>query len=530
MPAHTLDSLRTFMQGSGAVLLPEMELALFALGLLLIDVWVGQRDTYLSPLLALAGTAFSGATLWILKQRVAMGGPLSAVAGTVAVDPYFLFLSSLLLAATAMVILLSAGSGVLGLARQGRYYALLLTGCMSLLLTISTTDLVSLFLALELAALVAYLLAAHPQDSGKPHPAAVQFFFPSAFGSAILAYAFSLFYGLSSSTSIYKIDEALQRRRSIADVIAFSHETGSRGAQMYELLQARLPIALQWHPWMVRALPAIALALLVFGFLVKMKALAAHFWHDRATSGAPAPVLLFFCGAYTVAFASVVTRLILAVTGDAQTNTFRAIALVYLSLAAWAIRKSWRQASSERILAYAALAHVAFFLLSVVSIGAAAMTTMLYYFIAYIFMLTGAFVILTALRRQDGLADNLQDVRGLFRRNPMMAVLFTIFLLSLAGAPPTAGYLARKFTVRALFDGGHPAIAWIAIALSILLAGSYLRLVAAVWREDPSSPADGAKSFGVLEALVVGACVFVSVAAGLYAEPFLRMARYALEQ
>jgi NADH-quinone oxidoreductase subunit N len=145
-------------------------------------------------------------------------------------------------------------------------------------------------------------------------------------------------------------------------------------------------------------------------------------------------------------------------------------------------------------------------------------------------MLTGAFVILTALRRQDGLADNLQDVRGLFRRNPMMAVLFTIFSLSLAGAPPTAGYLARKLTIRALFDGGHPAIAWIAIALSVLLAGSYLRLVAAVWREDPSSPADGAKSFGVLEALVVGACVFVSVAAGLYAEPFLRMARYALEQ
>ncbi|HEY8715054.1 MAG TPA: proton-conducting transporter membrane subunit [Candidatus Acidoferrum sp.] len=530
MPTHTLDSLRTFMQGSGAVLLPEMELALFALGLLLIDVWVGQRDTYLSPLLALAGTTFSGATLWILKQHVAMGGPFSAVAGSVSVDPYFLFISSLLLAATAMIILLSAGYGVLGTAPQGRYYALLLSGCVSLLLTVSATDLVILFLALELAAMVAYLLAAHPQDSGRPHPAAVQFFFPSAFGSAILAYAFSLLYGLGSSTSIYKIDEALQRRRSIADVIAFSHETGVRGAQMYELLQSRLPVALQWHPWMVRALPAIALVLLVFGFLVKLKALAAHFWKDRPTTGAPAPVLLFFCSAYAVAFTSVFTRLILAITGDTQTITFRAIALIALVLVAWAIRRSWRQPSAERILAYTALAHVGFFLLSVASIGPAAMTAMLYYFIAYIFMLTGAFVILTALRRQDALADGSHDVHGLFRRNPMMAFLFTIFLLSLAGVPPSAGYLARKLTVRALFDSGHPAIAWVAIGLSVLLAGSYLLIIGATWREDPSSPVDGAKSFGVLEALVVGVCVFVSVAAGLYAEPFLRMARYALEQ
>ena len=149
--------------------------------------------------------------------------------------------------------------------------------------------------------------------------------------------------------------------------------------------------------------------------------------------------------------------MILAIHGSTPAIRFLALALIALLLVAWAIRRAWRQPSAERILAYTALGHVGFFLLSVASIGPAAMTAMLYYFIAYIFMLTGAFVLLTALRRQDALPDAPPALHCLFPRTPLLSFPFTLFMLSLPAFPsPPVVRPPRRRAARPLPVGSHP--------------------------------------------------------------------------
>ena len=126
MPAHALDAVRNFMHADGAAFLPELELLLFAFGILAMDFWISQKEKYWSPALALAGVVFSGLTLWMLRARIAAGAEFTAIYDTIIVDTYFLFFSALLLAAAAMIILLSVNEVAITLSHKARYYALLL--------------------------------------------------------------------------------------------------------------------------------------------------------------------------------------------------------------------------------------------------------------------------------------------------------------------------------------------------------------------------------------------------------------------
>ena len=252
MLTHALDAIRNFMHADGAAFLPELELLLFAFGILAMDFWISQKEKYWSPTLALAGVVFSGLTLWMLRARVAAGAEFTAVHETIIVDTYFLFFSALLLAASAMVILLSVNEVAIPLRHKARYYALLLFACAAMMFAVSAVDLLVMFLSLEVAAFCCFFLAALPGISRKPDPSSVKFMLSSLFGSAILIYGFSLLYGLSATTNIGKIASALARRHNVAKVIALSHQSGAHGAQMYQLLQSRLPEALHWHPFTTR--------------------------------------------------------------------------------------------------------------------------------------------------------------------------------------------------------------------------------------------------------------------------------------
>ena len=281
MPTHALESVRDFMHAEGAAFLPELELLLFACGILAMDFWISQKEKYWSPALALAGLLFSALTLWMLRARIAAGAEFAAVHDTILVDTYFLFFSALLLGASAMIILLSVNETAISLSRKARYYALLLFACAALMLAVSAVDLLVMFLALEVAALSCFFLTALPGISKRPESLSVKFMLSSLFGSAILIYGFSLLYGLSGATNIGKIASALARRHNVAKVIALSQQSGSHGAQMYQLLQSRLPEALHWHPFMLETLPMAAFLLVLFGLLAKIKAASAHHVDDK---------------------------------------------------------------------------------------------------------------------------------------------------------------------------------------------------------------------------------------------------------
>jgi len=531
MLTHALDAIRNFMHADGAAFLPELELLLFALGILAMDFWISQKEKYWSPTLALAGVVFSGLTLWMLRARIAAGAEFTAVHDTIIVDTYFLFFSALLLAASAMVILLSVNESAIPLRHKARYYALLLFACAAMMFAVSAVDLLVMFLALEVAALGCFFLAALRGVSRKPEPSSVKFMLSSLFGSAILAYGFSLLYGLSATTNIGKIASALARRHNVAKVIALSHQSGAHGAQMYQLLQSRLPEALHWHPFMLETLPIAAFLLVLFGLLAKIKAASMHHVVENPDSASPVTPVLFLSGAFVVATLASLLRLSLTVFGEYHDIWWPVVAVGALALIAAGVVASLRQKSFAGILAYASLAQIGYMLLAFISGDETALTALVYYLFTYLFIVTGAFAIFLATRHQSAADGHRSSLNGLGGRGAVAAVLLVIFVIALAGFPPTAGFFARYSVFQSLWRSGHRYIAWCAAFAALPLAWSYLRIAVYAWRRSPDPHAEvPLVSFGAPEAIVLGVCAFVSLAAGLYSEPFIRMARYAFGQ
>jgi NADH-quinone oxidoreductase subunit N len=543
---HFLSAFRTYMHGDGAVLLPEMQLFLFAIGTLAMDSWAGNtssekadgspvyQQNYWNPAIALAGVAFSALTLGMLRARIMQSGELTGFHLTLVVDNYFVFFSAIFLAATALVILLSVNCATISVLRQGRYFALLLFACISMMLMVSAVDLVTIFLSMEAAAISAHFLTATPGLSNRTPSAAVRFVFSSALGSALVVYGFSLLYGLSGASNITQVARALGSRHNVAKVIALSHQSSQQGLQMLQLLQSRLPEAVHWHAFTLEVLPIAAFLLVSVGILVKFAVppFQAEFNHANGEKdfGIPGPVILYLSGAFTIAAAALLVRLLFTVFADSQNIWWYMIAGLAICGIGYGILGSLRQTKVERIVVYSSIAQMGYVLLGVVAANEGAATAMTYYLFTYLFMVTGLFGVLIAVGEKNAPAGFLSDLSGLRQRSAVMALLLIVFVLSLAGAPPTAGFFGRYFIFHSLLETGHRYIAWFVAVSSLPLAYSYLRIAVYAWRGNKSGSESTAVVFGAWEAIVLGICVFVSLAAGLYSEPFTRMARYAFGQ
>src|SRR5439155_9986479 len=243
-----INGILSYLQGDGAAILPEMELVLFGLGILLIDFWIEQKDKYWNAGLALAGTIFSGFTVFRLRGAIVARGDLLGFHDSVVVDPFFIFFSALFLAATALVILLSVKYLQIEEEQEGEYYALLLFACVGMMFMASGIDLIVMFLGLETMALSFYVLTGFLRREKRSNEAALKYVLLGAFSSGILAYGFSILYGLSGATSLGGITSALARRENLVHVVALSRLPSAQGQQMHDLLATRYPAALHLEP------------------------------------------------------------------------------------------------------------------------------------------------------------------------------------------------------------------------------------------------------------------------------------------
>src|SRR5271163_2810069 len=438
MHNSAIQALRAYLQGDGAVILPEMELLLFALGILLIDRWIAAREKYWNALLALAGIAFSGVTLWLLRGRVeqarrdSAGDPiLLGFHDTAIVDPMFLFFGVIFLAATALVILLSVRYLELEEEQHGKYYALLLFACVGMLILASGIDSIVLFLGVEIMAVSLYVLAGMLRREKRSREAALRYLLFGGFSSAVLAYGFSLLYGLFGTTSVGRMGAML--------------DFGARRGLQFGGFNGWLAI--------------LAFLVIVIALFFKIAAVPFHHWAPEAYEGAPTPVVALVSSAGVLAIFALMLRLFLFVflyAHDAWVHLVAGVALVSLL---WGSFSALRQSNLKRMMAYGAMVHVGFLLLGFVAGNEAGFVGVAYYLIAYVFMIMGAFAVFTVLRQKDSKGEELDDVNGLLQRNPVVAVLLVIFMMSLAGIPPTAGFLGKYYIFRALMEAKHPWLA-----------------------------------------------------------------------
>jgi NADH-quinone oxidoreductase subunit N len=374
---------------------------------------------------------------------------------------------------------------------HGEYYALLLFAQCGMYFLATGADLVTLFVGLELMALTFYIMVGFLRADKRSNEAAIKYLLLGAFSSGFLAYGFSLLYGIAGSTKL-------------ADVIS--------------ALATKDP----WNPVVF-----LAIATTLVGLLFKISAAPFHMWAPDAYEGAPTTITAYLSTASTAASFALLLRIFkdLPVPLREAWNPMLAVIAV-LSLTIGNLG-AINQTNIKRLLAYSSVSHSGYMLLGLIAGNDTGLNGIRVYILVYTFMTLGAFIVVIAMRRANIIGEDLDDISGLARKSPTYAFLMLVFLISMAGIPPAAGYLGKYYIFLALIQTGHYTLAAIGalyIAVSIYY---YFKIVRSMYiREAAEKTPPLASSMGLRVAL--GLAGTLTLAIGLYPEPFLRFAQASL--
>jgi NADH-quinone oxidoreductase subunit N len=422
------------------------------------------------------------------------------------VDPFFLFFASLFLVAAALIILLSMRSLALRGEGSSAHYALPLLACAGMMLVASGVNVIAIFAGIQLIAASCYGLSratTNPANAPAATGAFAAIWACSSFG---LAMGFLLLYGNFKTTNLGHMGAILEAR--LDQGVPFSGLT-------------------DWHA-------VLALTFVAAGTFVWVEAAPLHLFAPGLYESAPPSFVAFLNIAVKTAGFALLLRLyaFLFLFGQQKWIHFWG-GIAILSLL-WGNIAALRQRNVMRLLAYGSVAHTGFILLGLVAANDAGFEGIAYYMGTYVFSAAGAFGILLVMQQSGVSAVTLTDLNGLSRRSPAIALLLLVFLLSLIGVPATAGFVAKYFVVKGVI-AGHPELGIFAIANVLLSAIYYGRLAAHAFRPPHASDQiDAARlaplAIGNAQTVALTAAAFVSLAAGLYPAPFLRIASYVFGQ
>ncbi len=492
--------------------LPITLLALFALGILLIDLMLPDEMKWANAVTAFIGVLFSaaGAIKFDLWLRSMHAPAWQGFLGTMLVDHFALYFFYLFLAGTAIAILMSVSYLETEHENHGEYYALMLLAVAGMMCMASGFDIVLIFIGLELMAISTYVLVGFLRRDRRSNEAALKYLLLGAFSSGIFAYGLSLLYGLTGTTNLYYI-----------------------GLQLAQKLQSGpyKPVAI------------IALLTTITGLLFKIAAIPFHQWAPDAYEGAPTSITGFM----SVAVKAAGWAMLLRIFGFSYNFNGRIISwgllpmrslyiplLVFVAIATMtgANFAALTQTNTKRLLAYSSIAHVGYMLLGLIAgtstdFNPDGIKGILIYLLVYTFMNLGAFGVITSLRHRNILGDELDDLNGLYSRAPVEAVLMLVFMLSLAGIPPLAGFWGKYFIFLSLIESGHYMLAALGVLYSVFGLYYYLKIANAMFMRQPEKGEEHLPvSYAMRAALAVTG--FATLFIGIMPNRFIELAGWAL--
>ena len=470
-----------------ALILPQVQLAIFALGILLTDFLLDKKSRWWNAVLARVGVGFSAKALWNLTNLEDTAAYHSAII----VDPFAVFFGFLFLASAAMVILLSVRYLEIEQEHHGEFYALLLFATIGMMFLASGNDLITLFLGLETMALSFYILSGFLRTRKASNEGAVKYLLLGAFSSGILAYGFSLMYGLSGSTNLEQIAQAFEAR-----------PTGD-------------PLVL------------VSLVTVSAGLFFKIAAVPFHMWAPDVYEGAPTSITASISVASKAASFALLLRLFCTAFWPVRPSWEMVVAGVAIASMTVGNFGAITQNNLKRLLAYSSIAHVGYMLLGLVAGTMDGFKGIAIYLLVYVFMNTGAFAIIILLRREGVIGEDIEDLNGLITRRPVAAILLLLFMLSLAGIPPTAGFIGKYYIFLALIESHHYVLAVFGALYIAPALYYYFRVVVHAWMKEPSDLSRPVISVG--QGVALGACTVIVLWAGLLPERFIEMAGTTLQ-
>jgi NADH-quinone oxidoreductase subunit N len=428
-----------------------------------------------------AGFAFSvGAWLYGVEDVA----ETSALAPWLVVDRFSIFFDGLLCLGGALASLLAGGYLREHDMERGEFYSLLLFSTMGAMMIAAAGDALVVFLGLETMSLGAYALTAFRRTSARSAEGGLKYFLLGSFAAALMLYGFALLYGASGHTDLAGIGEAVK----------------AGGPKQPMIL--------------------VALVLVLAGLVFKISAVPFHMWAPDAYEGAPTPATTYMAVVVKAGAFAMFLRVMLTCFADGNLMSWSAgwppvlawIAVLTMSVANLV---AGQQESVKRMLAYSSVAHAGYLLVGVVATAHSvpqATSSVLFYLVTYTVSTVGAFGTLILCGRRGAEAVSYEDLAGIGRRHPAAALAFSLFLVSLAGVPPTAGFFGKWFIFRAAIDSGYYLLTILAFINSVIGAYYYLRVLVFMYMREPAAGAPMAtpmKSGYVAAALIVSAVLVI---------------------
>ncbi len=475
-----------------------VELTIFALGILLIDLMVPRSWKWINAAGALVGVLFAGLCVWQIQAMLPPRG-LVGFYNSLLVDRFAIYFWYLFLAGTAISILTSVHYLEIEDEHHGEYYALLLLSVVGMMCMAAGIDVVLIFIGLELMAISSYVLVGFLRRDRRSNEAALKYLLLGAFSSGIFAYGLSLFYGISGSTNLGVIGRAVSGQNTHNPVVI------------------------------------IALLTTMVGLLFKIAAIPFHQWAPDAYEGAPTSITGFMSVAVKAAAWAMLLRILLFGLFPLRSVYTPVIVFVSIATMTGANFAALTQSNTKRLLAYSSIAHVGYMLLAFVAMGTSPLGTpgfldgfkgILIYLMVYTFMNLGAFAVITSLRQRNVIGDELDDMAGLYQRAPVEAVLMLLFLLSLAGIPPAAGFLGKYYIFLSLIESQHYVLAALGVVYSLFGLYYYLKIANSMLMRAPMERERLPVSFGMRCA--VGITALATLFIGIYPEPAIRSVNWSL--
>ncbi len=448
--------------------LPEMVLAVAAMGLLMFGVFA-------------RGNAFTACTWGASYALVIAGLLLTAGLGTRVEAFYGQFVVDDFTRYAKLLILVAAGSSLLMARRwmiaediqRFEFPVLMLLATVGMMLMVSANDLIALYMGLELQSLALYVMATLHRDNARATEAGLKYFVLGAVASGVMLYGASLVYGFAGTTGFAGIHAAISG-------------------------DAAAPVGV-----------VVGLVFVVCGLAFKISAAPFHMWTPDVYEGAPTPITALFAIAPKVAALALFLRVLMEPFQSLQTDWQQVlIVLSVLSMVVGAFA-AIAQENIKRLMAYSSIGHMGYALVGMASGTSEGVRGVLVYLTIYLFMNAGTFAVILAMRQQDRPVEAIKDLAGLGRTQPLMALAMAIFMFSMAGIPPLAGFFAKFYVFMAAVDAGLILLAIIGVLTSVVSAFYYLRIVKVMYFDEPLEGLDPIRCNALRVIMGVSAVVVV---------------------
>jgi NADH-quinone oxidoreductase subunit N len=435
----------------------------------------------------------------------------SIFSGMIAVDPFAFFFKLVIVVSALLVMVFSLQSRELNSRgrKLGEYYFLLIALTLGMMLMTGASNMLMMYLAMELSSLTSYILSGYTKEAPDSSEASLKYVIYGAVSSGLMIYGMSVIYGLTGSLDLYTINAALP------NVLA------QGGSHSFLLL--------------------IAGILVLAGLGYKIAAVPFHFWSPDVYEGAPITITAFLAVAskaggfamlirfFKVAFID--TRAAALPVGTWATlqgfDWYHIVALLsVVTMTVGNLVAIW-QNNLKRLLAYSSIAHAGYMLMGVVVLSNEGLAAILVYFVVYLFMNLGAFYSVMLIANKTG-SEDIEDYKGLGSRTPFLAVSLAIFLISLTGLPPTAGFIGKLYLFAALINGGWVWLAIVGALNSVLALYYYVRIIRNMFLRGDEKP--GAEiTFGWPQIATVLVLLVPTLVLGLYFSPLSELAQASVK-